>query len=300
MGSAVAVLLDHVRTALGTAPDEPLDVVDLGAGGAELLGYLAEALPEQVRLHGVDIAPRPPGLPERITWTAQLPDSMVGLLIAHEYLDNLPVDVAEVGSDGGPRLVLVDPQTGDEELGGALDQEDAAWLARWWPLDGAGPGTRAEIGRERDAAWSAAVRCVRRGIAVAVDYDHDRDDRPLSGTLTAYRHGRTVSAVPDGTCDLTAHVALDACAEAGTAAGATATVLIRQADALRALGVDATRPPPTQAREDPLGYLGALAAAGSAAELLDRAGLGGFGWLVQGVGVPLPERLARIGKPSDG
>ena len=135
----------------------------------------------------------------------------------------------------------------------------------------------------------------RRSPSMAVDYGHEAGGRPAAGTLTGYRDGRQVPPVPDGSCDLTAHVALDACAAAGSAAGATATALVRQADALRALGVDATRPTTANAREDPLGYLRSLAAAGSAAELLDRAGLGGFGWLVQGVGVALPERLVQIG-----
>ena len=84
-------------------------MVDLGAGGGELLAQLADALPERVRLHGVDVAARPPGLPSALRGRARLPEPIVGLVIAHEYLDNLPVDVAEVGPDGVPRLVLVDP-----------------------------------------------------------------------------------------------------------------------------------------------------------------------------------------------
>ncbi|MDQ3449606.1 MAG: hypothetical protein M3455_01580, partial [Actinomycetota bacterium] len=68
------------------------------------------------------------------------------------------------------------------------------------------------------------------------------------------------------------------------------------ADALAALGVAADRPDVGMAREDPLGYLRALDAAGTAAELLDRSGLGGFGWLVQSVGgIGLPERFVRTG-----
>ena len=292
---AIAELLDHVQTTSGDAPGGPVDLVDLGAGGGELLISLAAMLPAYVRLHGVDVAERPSGLPDRVSWSHQLPEVIVGVVIAHEYLDNLPVDVAEVAPDGLPRLVLVNPATGQERLGGPLARDDAAWLARWWPLDGAPPGTRAEIGSVRDAAWSAAVARVRRGLAVAIDYDHVRAERPPAGTLVGYRRGRMVAAVPDGSCDVTAHVALDACGAAGTVAGATDTVLIRQADGLRALGVCATRPSTVHARDDPRGYLRALAAAGSAAELLDRTGLGSFGWLVQGVGVPVPERLARVG-----
>jgi SAM-dependent MidA family methyltransferase len=144
-------------------------------------------------------------------------------------------------------------------------------------------------------AWAAVISRVHRGVAVAIDYDHELADRPGRGSLTAYRRGRTVAVVPDGSCDVTAHVALDACSAAGVEAGATSSVLLRQADALRALGVRSVRPDVAVARDDPSGYLRALADAGSAAELLDRTGLGGFGWLVQAVGVSLPERLARIG-----
>ena len=89
--------------------------------------------------------------------------------------------------------------------------------------------------------------------------------------------------MPDGTRDLTAHVALDACAGAGEAAGATATVLTAQGEALRGLGVGGARPGRTEAERDPAGYLAALARAGEAAELTDPGGLGGFGWLQQAI-----------------
>jgi hypothetical protein len=72
--------------------------------------------------------------------------------------------------------------------------------------------------------------------------------------------------VPDGSCDLTAHVAMDACAAAGLAAGARTSRLLRQRDALRHLDV-------------------------TSAELTDDAGLGAFWWLVQSVGCDLPGPL---------
>ncbi|MYS43043.1 hypothetical protein GTY23_17755, partial [Streptomyces sp. SID5998] len=66
-------------------------------------------------------------------------------------------------------------------------------------------------------AWAGAVSRLRRGLAVAVDYAHTAADRPPFGTLTGFRDGRETAPVPDGSCDLTAHVALDACAAAGPA-----------------------------------------------------------------------------------
>jgi SAM-dependent MidA family methyltransferase len=176
----------------------------------------------------------------------------------------------------------VDPATGAETLGGPVDAADAAWLARWWPL--AAPRNRAEIGRPPEQAWAAAVATVSRGLALAVDYGHLRDERPVDGTLTGFRGGRQVDAVPDGSRDVTAHVAFDSVAEAG---GHPYT-LITQREALRALGVDGGRPPLALASTDPAGYVRALAAASAAAELTDPAGLGGHRWLLHPRGIDLP------------
>lgn len=298
---AVATLLGRVDAALGRPAR--CAFVDLGAGRGELAaGVLAaldrlpdggpDGLAARVRVYAVEVAGRPAGLDDRVVWTATPPEGVEGLLFANEWLDNVPLEVAEVDATGVPRYVRVDG-TGAETLGGPLSASDARWLARWWPLDtgpGAGrrvePGRRVELGGTRDAAWAAAVGRLRRGLAVAVDYGHTRATRPPYGTLTGYRDGRQVSAVPDGTRDLTAHVALDACAAAGAAVADAAGLLCGQRQALRALGVRGERPPLTLASRDPAGYVRALARAGEAAELTDPAGLGGHLWLSQPVGLP--------------
>ncbi len=100
-----------------------------------------------------------------------------------------------------------------------------------------------------------------------------------------------VAPVPDGSCDITAHVALDACASAGAEAGAAATLLTTQRNVLPALGLDASLPPRSLAVDDSPSYLAALSRATEAVELLDPTGLGAFGWLVQTVDRPLPDVL---------
>jgi SAM-dependent MidA family methyltransferase len=278
---ATALLSLVHDTGLGT-------VVDVGAGGGELLVELHRQAPE-LELLGVDVAARPPGLPPAVRWAAEPPDSVTGLLVAHELLDDVPVDVVQ-RDRGAWRVVLVDPATGGEQLGDEVPAADAAWLGAWWP-DG-DDGDRAEVGRPRDAVWAGLVGSIDRGIAVAVDYAHERGARPRAGTLTGYRDGRQVRPVPDGSCDVTSHVALDACAAAGVRAGATSTALTTQRAALLALGLAADRPPHSLASSDPAAYLQALSRRGELAELTDRDGLGGFGWLVQAVGVDLPPGLA--------
>ncbi|WP_413101896.1 SAM-dependent methyltransferase [Streptomyces sp. Inha503] len=320
---AVAELLCRVDEALGHPAEVAL--VDLGAGRGELLTRvlavapgLPHGLDRRLCPYAVERADRPAGLDGRIAWRDAPPEGCTGLLFANEWLDNVPVDVAETDADGVPRRVEVDLLSldGTERLGDPVDGEDAAWLTRWWPLAGAEPGLRAEIGHPREVAWARAVGSLRAGLAVAVDYAHERATRPPFGTLTGFRGGREVRPVPDGSCDLTAHVAMDACAAAmgvsgtamdasGTAMDASGTAmdasgaaggasaaggpgagLMTQREALRALGLDARRPPLALASADPTAYVRALSAAGEAAELTDPAGLGAFTWLRQPVNLP--------------
>lgn len=267
-------------------------VVDVGSGRGELLRALHRLAPD-LRLHGVDLAARPADLPGEIAWSDEPPASSAALLFANEWLDAIPVDVVEA-TDDGLRLVEVHTVTGEERLGAEVGAEDAAWLEQWWPLEGAEPGDRAEVGRPRDEAWASAVASVSGGVAVAADYAHMRDMRPPYDTLCGYREGRVVPAVPDGSCDISVHVAIDSCAAAGEQAGASPTLLTTQREALRALGLRGSRPPVELAKTDPPRYLRELQAAGQQAELTDRFGLGKFAWLVQCVGTVLPPALVDL------
>ncbi|MET7748530.1 SAM-dependent methyltransferase [Micromonospora sp. NPDC005367] len=344
--TALLRVVEQVDAALGH-PDR-FDVVDVGAGRGELLrallglaagsgagsgsgvsGAAARPAPsadspqglhpplaERLRLTAVEVAPRPGGLPDEIYWVDQIPPGITGLLLATEWLDNVPMDIAVHGSDGW-RYLLVDPTSGAETVGDPVGPEDAEWLATWWPISGGGVaddvgllpgpvtdgsggpesrttiGMRAEIGRTRDEAWAGAVAKLDRGLALAVDYGHLQAERPLDGTLTGYRGGRQVARVPDGSCDVTAHVAMDSVASAGERVARRAYSMSFQREALRALGADGGRPPLTLAATDPAGYVRALAAASTVAELTDPAGLGGHRWLWQPVDMAFDPGVAR-------
>ncbi|KUN95499.1 SAM-dependent methyltransferase [Streptomyces caeruleatus] len=277
---AVARLLCRVDEALGRPVS--LDFVDMAAGRGELVTGVLAALPAEVaartRAYAVELADRPGTLDHRIEWLPEPPRRITGLLFANEWLDNVPLEVAEVDSAGVPRLVLV-RRDGTERLGEPVAGAESEWLARWWPSASAAEGTRAEIGLPRDEAWAGAVSALDRGLAVAVDYAHTAATRPAFGTLTGFREGRGTAPVPDGSCDITAHVALDACALPGAR-------LLSQRAALRSLGITGARPPLELASTRPAEYVRALATAGEAAELTASGGLGDFGWLVQRVGIP--------------
>ena len=242
-------------------------VVDMAAGRGELLAQLHVLSHGTLTLTGVEIGPRPHYLPMEIEWLPALPEHIEGLLIANEWLDNIACDVVEVDETGKTRYVLVDKETGEEHPG---EECRDPWLTKWWPLTE--PGSRAEIGTTRDEAWFEAVSRVN-GTAIVIDYGHTRDDRPPFGSLRSYRDGREVDVVPDGSRDVSAHVAVDAVA---ARCGATLT---RQRDALRALGVHGKRPPIELASTDPTGYLEGLAATSASAELLAPGGWGDFWWI---------------------
>jgi SAM-dependent MidA family methyltransferase len=320
--AAMLALLREIDASLGHPAQ--LDLVDIGAGRGELLTQvlaMARHFParitasgppadppenlsfaERISAHAVEITPQPEGLDPRIRWHRSLPSRITGLVIANEWLDNIPLDVAELTS-AGPTLVLVDTATGAERPGPLAGEADQAWLRRWWPLRRI--GDHAEIGRPRCAAWADVIGRLARGVAIGADYGHVRAGRPALSTLAGYQDGHLVRPIPDGSRDITAHVAVDACAAAGQSAGATQTLLITQRQALRALGLCGSRPPLTLARTDPPGYLTALRRACEEAELTDPGGLGAFRWLLQAVGTPLPASLGcqpgeRAGSRADG
>ncbi|MHB1802948.1 MAG: SAM-dependent methyltransferase, partial [Actinomycetes bacterium] len=156
VGTAFGTAIARLACGLGLSR-----ILEVGAGRGELL-HAVHASDPTLQLHGIDLTPRP-ALPPEAGWTTgryrpgdRLPAGFdhQSLVVAHEWLDVIPVDVV-CGTAHGPRLVLVDPLTGRERLGPPPGSSDAAWLRRWWsPL---GVGDRAEVGRARDAAWAGLV-----------------------------------------------------------------------------------------------------------------------------------------------
>jgi len=255
--------------------------VDVGCGRGELLEQVHRLGP-QIRCIGIDIVTRPQ-LSNAIGWLQspggeQLPDELNALsdtlVFANEWLDVVPCPIAELNTGGELSEVLVNTSTGDERLGDALSGADRQWCQQFWPVAGLEPGDRVEIGRTRDAAWDNLMSRVGSGLGVAVDYGHTIDSRPGPGTLTGFRAGRQVLPVPDGSCDLTAHVAMDSL---------THGELMDQRTALRRLGVNGRIPPHDLARSHPAAYLQGLSTASAATTLMAPGGLGDFLWAISAV-----------------
>lgn len=270
LGEAFAAVVAAVADSQGLQR-----IIDVGAGRGELLTRLHHSRPDLV-LTGVDVVQRPASLPGPVGWLHSpggpgLPDALAGLegvlLVANEWLDVIPCTIAQVATGGVLREVLVDPASGREALGDEITGEDAAWARRWWPAPE--PGRRVEIGRARDGAHADLISRVDSGLVLVVDYGHDRASRPREGSLVAYRKGALVAPVPDGSRDLTAHVAMDTLG---------ADEVTSQREALAELGILSGPPSRDLAARDPAGYLAALSRASAVAALADPMGLGAFRW----------------------
>jgi SAM-dependent MidA family methyltransferase len=226
----LAAIVHEVDTRLGHP--RSLAIVDIGCGDGHLLSLVRErcdGLGARARWIGVDLRPvRIDGVESVV---AESPCDLAGapwtgVVMAHEWLDEIPCDVVERDARGVDRVVLVGCD-GVEMLGPSIDDDDAcrsvgvdaarvrAWLRLWWPLRE--PGDRAEIGGPRDRAWCWMTDLVGAGTAIATDYGHVRAERDAlhhHGTLSAYHAGRLTRPIPDGSMNLTAHVAVDSCAAA--------------------------------------------------------------------------------------
>ncbi|HWJ52107.1 MAG TPA: SAM-dependent methyltransferase [Propionibacteriaceae bacterium] len=287
---------EHFRTAStsGSMIAEPLvaaldrygggeTVIDVGAGRGELLSALARMRPK-LRLGGIDLRPRPDRLPEGIRWAADLWDVRYAgwttgqaetllqesgpvLLVCCEWLDDLPCRVVHREADGWREAVVDD--SGEQRPGPRLVNADLDWADRWWPN-----GQRAEIGVNRDRAWSAMAAVVRQrqGCAVMIDYGHRRSERPPNGSFAAYRDGRSVEPMPSAELNLTAHVSIDSVRAAGEAAGLTTELCCRQGEAVARLGSQ-TPPDPDALVE--------LSRRSERAALSSPYGWGSHWWLVQ-------------------
>ncbi|MCP4845818.1 MAG: hypothetical protein GY901_12085, partial [Actinomycetia bacterium] len=205
----------HGQPRPATDSSLPRCIVDIGSGSGALLTQLAALVDDEVTLIGVDVRPRPDDLPSTIQWrqvhvTRDVEDitgmdgRITGLVIAHEFLDDVACPVIELDDDLRPRIVQVEAATGAEVLGpdladpaaeallgGISPGEARAWLDRWWPATK--PLARREVGLPRDLLWRRLTRILGSGHAIAIDYAHRLDDR-RSGLWD----GGTVKGFVDG------------------------------------------------------------------------------------------------------
>jgi len=245
-------------------PGPRFDLVEAGASdgrlSADILTAIRRRAPllyERLRVHLVEISAEARGrqpatlgdASDRLASSSpDLPTDVEGVLIANELLDALPVhqvvmrdDLREVYVDlRRDRLTTIEGPLSAPALRDYIERQQIV-------LE---PGWRAEINLHA-AEWTQnAVRALKRGFLILIDYGHPAAELysvgHSSGTLTTF--SRHTMAGPErtperpawlehpGEQDITAHVDFTGVQRAAERAGATALALLDQTYFLLGLG----------------------------------------------------------------
>jgi SAM-dependent MidA family methyltransferase len=279
-GRAVSRQVDEMWLRLG----EPSDFVvrEYGAGR----GTLGRALAERYRYEPVESGDEPPAR------------SMVGVVLANEFLDALPVHRVAV-EDGRLREVFVGWSHGQfvDQLGELSDSRLTDWFDR--RSIKLVEGQRAEVNLAM-LDWLAEVAAtLERGYVLVFDYGLPAQDlygpKRLTGTLRAFRFHHVSSDILGGVGrrDLTAHVDLDALADGARAAGLQVIGTTTQAEFLVGVGLsELLEEARALAGED---WAKQLELRASAGRLLDPQHLGGYAAVALSRGVESPTPLRGFG-----
>ena len=236
-GQTLAAHVEEERERIG----EPFQLIEAGAGSGSLLASLLSVV--SVDVVAVDASPAAREslrslLPEGSV-TDRLPDSIRGVVVANELIDNLPMALAQkvdgvwrerwVGADG-EGLSLVDAEPRDEVVG---------WLDRYAGEVSNGGWIEVQLAA-RD--WLADVLGrLEAGSVLLIDYGDTAEGllpRRQDGTLRTYRahHVGPHPLDEPGETDITADVNFSALIATAEDLGAT-VAFYRQDDFLAELGL---------------------------------------------------------------
>lgn len=207
----------------------PDGILEFGGGSGALAGQIREILPDtpytllepspdlQARQHAAV-----PGIQHRQT----LPEHWRGVLLAHEVLDAMPVQVLELDASGQLHECGV-RWTGEALEWALLPQPVAAPLAArlapyvtHWPRP-----YRTEINLTAEAWLREVAARLDSGVILLIDYGHEAAEfyhpQRQTGSLRAYyrHHWLDDPFYLPGLCDLTAHVDFTALLTVAVAAG---------------------------------------------------------------------------------
>ncbi len=300
-GHVLARRVEAMWQAIGRP--ETFTVREFGAGTGTLFMTLVEGLSgmgtdltRAIRYQPIDLALQRATLEQRLATAGHggkiseaTPDSpLVGVVLANEFLDALPVHV--VVRDGDDlREVYVDWQ--DERFVERPGELSDARLSAWFAESGIElvDGQRAEASVAMLDWVSALGSQLERGFAIVIDYGASAADlyaaHRMTGTLRAFRgqhvSSNVLSAV--GHQDITAHVDFDALERAARSADLIVVERRRQAEFLIDNGLDEAY---AAARVDSdQDWSAALSLRSAVRRLIDPQALGGYQVAVLGKGL---------------
>jgi SAM-dependent MidA family methyltransferase len=223
---------------------EPFTLVEVAGGSGSLLRPLLGVTP--VSAWAVEVSPPARQAlaalvgPERVVASMEaVPDPIRGVVLANEFVDNLPMAIAQL-DDAGWRERWVAVEGGGLVLVDAFPRPEVEeWLARWAGTSEVGAWVEVQLAA---AAWLETVleRLVA-GSVVVIDYGDTMENlvpRRRDGTLRTYRahHLGPHPLDEPGATDITADVNFTALMDVAERCGASVR-LFRQDDFLADLGL---------------------------------------------------------------
>ena len=232
------------------------DVLEFGAGSGKLACDVVRALdklgcePRQYLIlePSPDLRERQQALLEkelprwnsRIKWIEEMPKDFVGVMIANEVLDAMPIELVSWRADG------------IHERGVAVSNDRFTWQDRKLQssllLDRAqsiqaAPGYVSEIHRAGEAFIRSVGDSIKHGVALLIDYgflkhEYYHADRNVGTLMCHYRHrAHTDPFFMPGAQDITAHVNFSAMIDAARSVDLDVEGFTTQAKFLIACGI---------------------------------------------------------------
>ena len=250
-------LARHIQDVRQQLPE--FNVLEFGAGSGKMAGdillqldkdgalpdhyYIIEASADLQTRQRQYLAQNIPDLFKKVIWLEQLPEQFVGVIVANEVCDAMPIH----------RLHF--DQAAWHECYVTIDDDVLQWLEA--PVSNATLTQRADLISQDDSqadyfaevnlaaeGWVASLAdCLKQGAIFIIDYGHDRASyyhpQRSHGTLMCYyqHQGHDNPLILPGLQDITSHVEFTALAEMAQASGLDVEGFQTQADFLLAGGV---------------------------------------------------------------
>jgi SAM-dependent MidA family methyltransferase len=283
-GGTIAAWIRSRWTAMNSP--ESFDVIELGAGKgclcASILSRIRDEMPDlysSLKYRIVESSEFCPDfdLPEDKVCTVEsleeIPDSSVtGCFISNELIDAFPVHLVTTENESLREIYVV---CRGEEFAEEADEPSTPEIQRYFDRLGISlpNGYRTEVNLQALDWMRCVSRKLREGFVLTVDYgylaDAYYDPKRRRGTLLCYyRHSCSEDFYHRiGRQDITAHVEWSSLIGAGAEVGLKIADLTTQGEFLTAFGIRSLLRSPSDRR--------------IAQVLLDPAGMGGFGVLIQ-------------------
>jgi SAM-dependent MidA family methyltransferase len=239
-GETLAVLIEAERERIG----EPFRLVEVAGGSGSLLRALRRVV--EVETWAVEVSPAAAVAlgevvgPDRVVGSiGEVPGPSRGVVIANEFLDNLPMAIAQLTESGWRERWVGSDEDGLAFVDADPRPEVLDWLDRFAGPIEVGGWVEVQLAAYR---WVATVvGSMEAGAVVLIDYGDMTENlapRRQDGTLRTYRahHLGPHPLDEPGATDITADVNVTAVEAAAREAGAEVEVW-RQDDFLGALGL---------------------------------------------------------------